>query len=254
MTGDAPPAPQAAAEIIDRYNDNALKLRRVSAFAAAFVRFRDPDTGDMRREQGDGRLTFVRPDRVALTTGKLGNTLLWAGNNDRQFWLFDLQNDTAYAGSYARLGQPGAQPLPLPVRPDRLPSLLGLMPIDPADAHSEWHDGDLLVETRWGARRLLLDPRTGLARRVDLLDERGRSEVISELSGEKTLTQGDGSTVRLPAEAAIRVVGEAGDLTLKLANLTDDESKFNEGQFDFDVLVRQHKPKKIVNLDGEARE
>lgn len=239
------------AEVLSRYNAQALGVERVAGTTAAFVRFRDPDTGDMRREVGEGHFVFVRPSRVALTIGKLGHDILWAGNNDRLFWLFDLQEEgTAYVGSYARLDQPGTQTLPLPVRSDRLPGLIGLIPVDPQAVDVEWHDGLLLVEPHADARRLLLDARTGRARRIDLLDANGRSRIICELTGEKPVRRGgDAPSAAMAAEAAIRVVGEAGDLTIKFANLTDEAGKFDERLFDFDALRRKHKPAIVVELD-----
>lgn len=253
---DRPPATDPA-EVVARYNDNAMRLQRLWARAAAFFRYRDPDDGDMRTDQGDGHLLFVRPSRVAFATGKPGvGDVLWAGNNDRQFWLFDLRHDVAYVGSYARLGQPGSRPLPMPVRPDRLPSLLGLTPIDAEEAYVEWHGDDLLIEPRWGARRLLLDARTGLAKRVDLLDEKGHSLIVCELTGEKTVKQVEGESrpARIAAEAAIRVVGEEGGLTLKLSNPTDDPDKIDDRLFDLDLLLRKHKPETVEHLDGDAEE
>ncbi len=245
---------ESVEQIIARYNANARKVERLWSSPSVFLNFRDPDSGKMRQEVGDGNLLFIRPSRVALSAGKLSEVLLLAGTNDRQFWLFDLQNDkTAYVGSYARLGEPGTQVLPLPVRPDRLPVLLGLLPIDGELAYSEWHDGDLLVEPKWGARRLLLDPRNGLAKRIDLLDEDGRSVVICELTGSKHVKQVDlpaDQWATMPAEAKIVVVGEEGSLTLKLANMTDDPDKFNPKLFDFDALVKAYRPKRIINLDN----
>ncbi|MCC6680807.1 MAG: hypothetical protein IT445_07880 [Phycisphaeraceae bacterium] len=256
---NGPTEPMVSVEqIIARYNANARKIERLWSDPSIVLSFRDPDSGKMREQVGNGNLIYIRPSRVALGAGKLGEMVLLAGTNDRQFWLFDLQDDkTAYVGSYARLGEPGTQVLPLPVRPDRLPVLLGLLPIDGGLAYSEWHDGDLLVEPKWGARRLLLDPRNGLAKRIDLLDHEGRSVIVCTLTGSKRVRQQDipaDQGALMPAEAHIAVVGEEGSLTLKLANMTDDPDKFKPKLFDFDFLVKAYKPKRVIDLDQPASE
>lgn len=250
----APERMESAEAVIAAYNANAARLGRVWGTVNTFARFRDPDSGQMRREVGDGHFIYMGPNRVALTTGKLGNVLLWAGSNEQRFWFFDLQDEgVAYVGSYARLGEPGAQPLPLPVRPDHLPGLIGLTPIDPTEAHAEWRGGDLLVEPGDGARRLLLDARTGLAKRVDLLDAEGDSVIVCKLSGVKAVDHEPElpQPGRLPAEAHIEVVSEEGDLTLKLANLTDKADKFNPRAFNFEALVEAYEPGRVVDLDGQ---
>ena len=254
---------ESAEQLIERYNTNAGKLDRVWSTTSTFLRWRDPDSGKMRREVGDGHFIFRQPRDLVLTVGKLGNVMLWTGGNTQKSWLFDLQEDDgiAYVGSYDQAtrpfpGLPGLSGFPGAVHPDEIPGLLGMRPIDPAIAQTMWHDNDLLVDLPDRHIRLLLDGRNGLVKRVDLTDADGYSAIICELVGHKLVRQKDvdrSDWPVFPAEASVRVVGEEGGMVLKLANLTSEAKKFRDRAFDFDALLKMHKPKRVIDLDTEPQ-
>ena len=62
---------------------------------------------------------FIKPSRVALSAGKLGKTLFWAGANDELFYIFNLTSDPkkVYYGRYADLGALRMSQIVLPVAP-----------------------------------------------------------------------------------------------------------------------------------------
>ena len=115
-------------DLVRAYNANAGAVDRVYVTTDVEMRWRE-DNGKARRESGDGRLIFRRPLDTALTVEVLGDVKVWAGSDDRAFWMFDLfDTKTAYHGDYSR---PIRRRLPLPIQPEVMPYLLGLMPLDP---------------------------------------------------------------------------------------------------------------------------
>src|SRR5262249_54442096 len=126
----APPGPAPAyADLAARYNANIAGLDRLWSRAVVELNWRD-DRGKKRFEQGDGNLITGLPDRVALSIGKLGNTLFWAGGDAQRYWLFDLQGDkVAYVGRHAYIGSPCTLESPLAVQPRDLVRLLGIWPV-----------------------------------------------------------------------------------------------------------------------------
>ena len=129
------------AEAARRYNQHVLGLKRLWARSVVEVSWIEDD-GDRRSEQGEGHFVFVPPRRVALSVGKLGKIILWAGSNAERYWLIDNQGDgVAYVGKHPTvevIGPTGGVEMrgPLPFKPDDVPYLLGLRPL-PLDVEDE---------------------------------------------------------------------------------------------------------------------
>ena len=254
---DLRPAPIATQSVPDygdlvrAYNANAAAVDRVYVRTGVAMRWRD-ENGKARRESGDGRLIFRRPLDTALTVEVLGDVKLWAGGDETAFWLFDLYDTkTAFHGDVAR---PLARPLPLPVRPEAVPWLLGLMPLDPdrrpAKPEVELVNGYALIEPPGLNLRMLLHPETGRPQRVDLIAPDGGSFLRCVLSGELEVppSSATGSGAVLPAKADIYPEHEESRLTVDLKSSVDPK-KIRGTWFRFEDLRRALRPKAVESLN-----
>ncbi len=242
-------------ELVERYNANAARIERLWARTRVEMRWRT-ERGKARREAGDGRLVFRRPLDTAMTVEVLGDTKLWAGSDGSGFWVFDLhEGDVAYYGQY---GRPLAQPLPLPVQPEAVPYLLGLMPIDasrvPAGEAVELVDGYCLIEPPGLGLKMLLNPRTARPVRIDLTDAEGRSVAVCLLKGEITVTNPGGEDAVMAESAELYPIGEESRMTLTLSSATTDADKIQGRWFRFDTLNAALKPEGVVDLNRPAAE
>ncbi|MEM9883856.1 MAG: hypothetical protein AAF800_13170 [Planctomycetota bacterium] len=240
-------------ELVERYNANAEALPRVWARTRVAMRWED-ERGRKRREAGDGRLIFERPLNTAWTVEVLGDVKLWAGSDAQGFWVFDrLDDGRAY---YGRYGAPLARPLPLPVQPEAVPYLLGLMPLDPSRRppapEVETFRGYYLIEPPGLGLRMMLDPATARPVRIDLTDSRGRSALTSRLSGAVEVDGPDGVTAVLPETAKLYPQGQEAEMTVTLRRATTDERRIKRKWFDFDGLVEAMKPDAVVDLNEPA--
>lgn len=247
-------------QLVARYNANLAGLDQF--WSRAVVEMEYQDRKNRRRfEQGEGNLLVVGPQRVALSVGKLGNVLMWAGGDEQRFWLFELHEDkVAYVGRHENVGKPCAQELPLPVQPRDLPRLLGVVPIDgtpvPTPPEVEAVRGGYLIEPPGTGTRLLLDPVTALPVRIDLLDAQGRTVVTGLLSSPKSVEMSTPATNKPTVHSHLRisVIGRSGQLTLFLSDLSDgkDDPKINPRVFDFERLMTIHKPGDLIVLDRDC--
>ncbi|MEM9419463.1 MAG: hypothetical protein AAGA25_10510 [Planctomycetota bacterium] len=237
-------------ELVTRYNQNATALERVWARTKVEMRWRD-GKNRKRRESGDGRLIFERPLKTAWTVEVLGDVKMWAGSDVNGFWMFDLLDERrAY---YGRYGQPLAQPLPLPVQPEAVPFLLGLMPIDearrPAAPEVEVFNGYFVIEPPGLNLRLMLDPATARPVRIDLTDPAGGSVLTCVLTGEIAVTNDAELDVYLPEIAELYPQGDESRLTVTFKSATSNEEKIKRKWFDFDGLIKALKPKEVIDLN-----
>ncbi|MBB6431145.1 hypothetical protein [Algisphaera agarilytica] len=238
------------AELVGRYNQNATALERVWARTKVEMRWRD-GKNRKRRESGDGRLIFERPLNTAWTVELLGDVKLWAGSDVNGFWMFDLLDERrAY---YGRYGQPLVQPLPLPVQPEAVPFLLGLMPIDasrrPSAPEVEVFNGYFVIEPPALNLRLMLDPVTARPVRIDLTDTTGGSVLTCILTGEIAVTNEAELEVYLPETAELYPQGDESRLTVTFKSATSNEDKIKRKWFDFDGLAKALKPKEVIDLN-----
>ena len=249
--------PPEYADLVKRYNANIDGASRLWSRGVIEMTWRD---GEKKRfEQGDGNLVAIAPDKIALSIGKLGNTLLWAGCDGERYWLFDMNGDKkAMVGRHENVGKPCARPLPAPVHPRDMVRLLGVTPIDPAKAPPapavEWHEGKLLIEPPGTGTRLLLDATTALPVRIDLTDDRGRSRVICVLSKHEPMQvegKDEASGPKVARRFEVTVPGREGGATLFLSDLSDgsDGDRIKDRLFDFDALTKALKPAKVEVLD-----
>lgn len=261
-------------EAATRYNRHVAGLERLWARSVVEVRWIEED-GDRRSEQGEGHFVFVPPQRVALSVGKLGKVILWAGSNDERYWLIDNQGDgVAYVGKHpsvevvAPTGD-GEMRGPLPFKPDDVPFLLGLRPLPVDEELANRGDGRAVARTDnrayvvtppGGRVSLHLEPERMLPIRVDLFDAEGKLAARGELSEHERLDQVGTPVATWPTlatEATLRPadpdrpgrVDPEQRMRLILSGLTTDTRKIKDRAFDFDTLLRVYEPEEVTMLD-----
>lgn len=265
---DAPqrvPAPPAAGlasahEVIERYNANAMRIDRL--WTRAVVELKWTDDRGKHYEQGDGNLILIKPDRVALSIGKLGNTIMWAGCDGERYWLFDLNEaKTLYSGLHANAHRRDrATRYPLPVHPLTLLGLMGITPI-PADSPAvlagaeDRGDGDYMVEPRGGGSRLWLDGASARVTRIDLLDAAGQTQATCRLSRwQRVAVRGlpPGALPWVATRLELTMADREGSMTLFLSDPTDgrEGDRIKDKAFDLAHLTKVFKPEKTVDLDA----
>jgi hypothetical protein len=265
LNPDTPVQPPAYAQIAARYNARLEHLDTLWARANIKAFFRDED-GKFHTETGeDSILMFDRPDQVALCVGKLGKIGLWAGCNESTYWLFEVQEDKrVWYGSHANLGKPTTQPLPLPIHPLRLLTLLGVQPLPPEVSGDEakaslviLDNGNIKIEPPSGDVRMWLDPATAAPKTIELLDANGQVVLTAHLSGVmpvRTMGLPEAQWPMLADRIEIYVAGKDGELTIKLNDATsgaghEKAEKALKNAFNFALLVNALRPQSAVNLD-----
>ncbi len=249
------PIPTAAApdyaDLVRAYNANASAVDRVYVKTDVALRWREDD-GRERRESGDGRLIFRRPLDTALTVEVLGDVKIWAGSDDRAFWMFDLfDTETAYHGDY---GQPIRRRLPLPIQPEVMPYLLGLMPLDPdrrpAAPEVELINGYAVIEPPGLNLRMQMHPETGRLTRVELTDFAGASVLSAVLTGELTVPAStpSGPTATLPGTIELYPQGDGSRMTVVLKSPQKPE-RIRGTWFRFEDLRKKLRPAKVESLN-----
>lgn len=258
------PADITYAELVERYNANAHPLGTLWARTDVVLEWREASDegegpGDTRREKGEGKLIMRRPGDVALTVEKLGKTYLWAGaNNGGQYWLFDLvdsDHKAAYLGDKDTLRSPNARRLPFPVHPATVPLLLGLqpLPVEFPDATLDEYQGQYLLESRSFGLRMLIDPETFRATRVDLLNEAGYSAITAQMRGTFPVEVPGVRKTRWPSiceRAQVYVAGYESRMTVAMDYATTDPRRVRDPMFDFEMLKKALKPARIESLNG----
>lgn len=253
-TGDLP----EAGRIVEAHNARVGGLDSLWARTSVRVEGRDAE-GSKFAEQGEGHLQVERPDRVAVTVGKLGEIYFALGSNEAQYWLVDVSNAerrSMLIGEQSLATPAKAEALGLPVHPRDFPMLLGLVPLDPdAVGVPTWDDRGravLTVPTRWGHAALRFDPRT-----LDLVGSTAfdaDGELVADatlgLHGPVTDRQGVTQVGRLPRRIEVRVPGFDGFLRMQLGE--PDVRAINATVFDPQRLRRAYRVGEVVDLDGPS--
>lgn len=254
-----PPNLPAYHELAARHNANLDRIDRL--WARAVVELHWQDRKGKHFEQGDGNLMVILSDRVALSVGKLGNAMLWAGCDDTRYWLFDLRDEPlVYVGSHAAAYHRDPLDLPIQVRPLDLVQLTGLVPIPPSPPgvtpKVDWNNGCYLIKPPGQQRRLWLDPQTARPKRIELLTPAGQSRVICRLSRWERMTIAGTPPGGFPWVATRMQMqltdDEDATVTLFLSEPSDgrENNRIKFKAFNLDHLVKVFKPRRYVDLDA----
>lgn len=250
------PAEQAITPeaLIAKYNTNTGRLAKLYARTSVELTWqetREDGSVKNRSESGDGKVIFQAPASTVVTVEKLGKWYLWAGSDGARYWLFDRTQEPSalYVG---RLDGPAAKRnfLGLPVRPQDMPMLLGLKPLEPAlKTDVAWcvdATGHGFYRVEQPHLRLLLNPKTAWPVRIELTDAAGKAQVVAQLSG--AVVCENGGVLRQKAEI-FPVKGKAR-LDLAVDSASVDPDKIKSRMFDLDgTLIPANKPEKTVDLD-----
>lgn len=248
------------AQIAEAYNQRAAMLDRVWARCSASFTFED-ENGDRQSEQGEGHLQIVQPDRFALSIGKLGEVLLWVGGDRERYWLIErLEDKRAYVGRYSQLTPDKAARIGLPVYPNEMMRLLGVVPM-PADADAivyRFRDGDLVVSIPAGTTgdgekaawfykldALTFEPRAirlKVGRRVIV-----ESELSDDIRVEKEGTP-VGPTIAKRSLLTHRPSGASMNIQLD-DSVSDGKGRLNANAFKFEFLVDALGPLEVIDVD-----
>ncbi|MEQ9454065.1 MAG: hypothetical protein RLN76_05655 [Phycisphaeraceae bacterium] len=238
-------------QVAARHNQRVAELGRV--WASTTLRIEWIEEKEHRSEQGDGNLLVIRPDRLALTVGKLGHVRLWAGMNPDVEYLFDKSGDgRVYVHRRGANEVSGVLPaeLPVPLQPRDVPWLLGIMPL-PDRGTVEGLNGYWLVEPAGLGVRLLIDPRTGSPYRIDRVGVRGQSAVIALHRDVAPVAGVDGPTPMMARKIQLMEAGKEARIDLVLDRLLAGEEagdRIRSGAFDFERLMRAHEPSEVIEV------
>lgn len=215
----------------------------------------------LNKEEAEGHLQIVLPNKVAVTINKVGNTYFYLGSNDDVYWWLDLTEEKrGYFGRHAVATTETVDRFGIPVHPLDLIELMAITPVPEDDLESEpapvvrWSsDGKLLwydVPARGSTKRVFVDPKTYLPVMVELLDGNAKVVVRSELSRYVSFQSRSKPTASpsIPSRCVLTV--PRTDLTITI-NLNDPEGRAPKDiAFDFKRLATELYPvNTLVDLD-----
>jgi hypothetical protein len=252
---DRGPAPDFEQAVAD-HNKSIGSIDRLWARATVQIRYTD-DQGKRRFEQGEGHLRMEPPGLVALSAGKVGETLFWLGGDDHRYWWFDLtgRERLAYVGRYGGPGQ-GKGGLAASVQPRDLAHLMGLLPLYPP-GEADWSNDQSLLglvallpddryERRW------IDPDTHEVVQIELFDAQQKPLLTAELGEYRHMTiTGQGAPgPRVPTQIFIGDVASGTEVRLYLTDVGDGAGRWEPAAFDFERLIGALRAQKVFDLDG----
>lgn len=257
----------AYSEIAGRYNANVDLVKQLWARCRLRMHWTDRE-GEQHEDTADDSKIIARlPEHeVAVVVGHSApgvGMLFWAGCNDERYWLFDMRDKEkkhVVWGHHRNLNDPRTRRLNLPIHPLQLPALLGLQPIREDAGSIAWdkHTGSFILQPEGQAIALKVDPRTAVARQVELLNDRGEVVMTATLSQPKVVRR-EGTNVALwptiNEEVVAEVAGEHRDrLEISFVTITVDPTsrQLNDRQFDLEKLVAALKPHTIEQVDEAA--
>lgn len=260
------PAPKFE-EVAASVNTRVKDLQRVWARAVTSFTYTDAD-GTKRTEQGEGFFQLLQPSRFALDIGKVGEVIVWAGCDDKRYWLIRRGDEkSATVGRHDGVGADRLLQEGMPATPLNLIDLAGVTgvaPIKPgtkAPAVGWTMDGFWTLEEPrpYGTLYREIDPRTGEPRTVAMRSG-GRDRVASELKNHVFMELANTSDwPRMPTRITITDVATGNTITIGLEGMSDGirgRSKGNErlkpAVFDFEGLCRAFGVERIEDVDAAA--
>ncbi len=267
-------------ETARRYNADIAALDTLWCRATTQMRYTD-EQGDKRIEQGEGHLQVQRPDRVALSIGKVGRTLFWMGCDNERYWWMDLSGDTHVASvgrhdgparaAAARTNEGGPGGMVGSVSPRAVSRVLGIVPLPEKGGTVDWSpDGRQLLLTApiegdagvSGARqRVWVDPEKNIATRVQLLGappapgKAGVPELAAELSEEQfvELVDKPGPKPGVAGKVFVTHPASGTEIRLFLDGLESGGTRIKPAAFNFEQLCKALRVDRVIDLDERQR-
>lgn len=251
------PAPSYR-EAAAAYNERVEALERFRAQATVQFRYVDRE-GKERIEQPEGTIQIVRPDRLALSLGKLGQIKFWLGCDETRYWWLDMMDEpVAFSGRHAAFTDRAAQRLGISLPPRSLIRVLCLTPIDPdVWGATQWsNDGERLGITTLidggGRQRVWVDPANYRPIKIELFDASGKPSVIAHCEGDERVEVAAGSTRGgapwIPKSVSIYAVGTDATIRVSLGGAKNDG--VNDKAFAFEEIVGTYGVERVVDLDA----
>lgn len=259
------PATPDAATLIGAQNARVAALARLWTRATTEVFYTNSD-GERRWEQGEGHFQFIAPSRLALTVGKLGETVLYLGCDAERHWLFEpAKAERVSIARNENVGNPCCRSLGLPANPLDLIDLLGLSPLrDSAASTVALAKGGRAIllsqPARSGVICLTFDAESLEPSRVELLAPPGpglppRVVVGADLTQYESITlRGSGVVApRIPTRITLRHIETETEIRLHLADATNGRpEQLPDEAFDLDALVDAMAPVTAFILDRDC--
>ncbi len=250
----APPPPSASG-LIAMHNDRVQMLDRVWARVSVRAEGKDP-RGEKFKEQGEGHLQIMRPDRFSLTIGKFEKTYFTLGANAEQYWTMDLSksdNRLAMIGLQRLATAEKLDALGVPIHPHEMITLLGIVPIDPnAETTSRWSpDGQAVgieLPAKWGSVAIWFDAKTFTVSRTQAINDAGEVIASAKMWRYKPLAGLDpGEQGFAPGVIEVRAAGFDGFVRIEVS---DPQSKaIRPVVFQPEKLSKIHRIHETIDLD-----
>jgi hypothetical protein len=252
-------------EIASAWNARVARLDRLWARAAVTMRYLDAE-GQRQSAQGEGHLQRLDWYKVALSAGKVGETLFWFGADEDRYWFFDLSDSNrrrVIVGRHDQLTRDKGAMLSIPVPPRQYMRFAGLsaFPTRLEDATVK-RLGPELLEVRFhdrsGAWVYHLEQATLYPVMIASLDADGEFEVRSTLSEYRTVileTPGE-TLIQAAGRFVIEDVPSGTSITIAIDGQMIDGRRANKpkpGAFDFEALAEALGPlNEVIDLDATA--
>ena len=248
------PEPPSTKTLVDDHNQRLEHLDTL--WARVSVRAKGAyDDGTTYEEQGEGHLQIVRPDRVSLSIGKLGETYFVFGASESQYWSFNLADadrKVMLIGSMDQVTRGKAAALGLPVHPSELIPLSGLSRIELAQAGgTRWRDDGkavgFITPASWGTTATWFDPGTGLVVQTQAFDEYGELIATAELSRYKDASIPGESSVQVPGKIEITTPNDDGFVRIETSG--PEAREIRSMVFQPERLQRGYRVDEVIDLD-----
>lgn len=261
--GTAEPLPRYE-EVYAQAESRVGALDRFWAVAVVGLRYTDAE-GDRRRDQVEGHLQFIRPSKVALTLGKLGDTLLLLGCDDDQFWWIErIEQKRAFVGNQRDARRLALERVGVPVLPT---DMLLLGDLVPWPAPGSEYEGRVVETVRSGmnaaevfavefresgrTRRIYLTRTVFDPVGVDLYTDDGRLIAQSELSlYERVLNRLDPLRhQRVPSRINIDVPSAESRIEMNLSRMEISDRRPKPLVFDLSELIERFGIEEVIRLE-----
>ncbi|MGP1271929.1 MAG: hypothetical protein ACTS22_01205 [Phycisphaerales bacterium] len=242
-------------------------LDRLWAVAVVGLRYTD-ESGERRRDQGEGHFQMVRPSQLALFVGKLGEPYLILGSNESRYWWIErLDEPVATVGLHAEAAGMSTEAIGVPVMPSDLLLAMDVQrwpaPGGPGVAGVSWSDRDGVDRSRTAAVELIEGDRRRVVHvdvftmdpvAVDVQTLAGDLIATSELSEPDRVTNRIGAAVepRMPMRVVVDVPAAEARIELYLKRAEMSERRPRSIVFDLEELLDRFRVQRVRRIQSPS--